>query len=859
MELITKHEEIEINHIKDDITKIQTSLNKYNNVEDFNILNQRMEKNLLKLEEHVADIKHDKFQRDKRDYELNQVYTWKISRTWNRRNRRPQHDFFDSNYKGRRVSFTASHESMGSSSSNHNTSEDFSDVSFGSNRHNETFNERSGAISKAKNAGGGRGGSTNELLDYSILRDLQSDSLEKDCNMNKDFGTPNALFYPVQSRPTVLDTFQELVERDLMKLDSNIDFVHDNLTVLERQAISNLRHNEDLLIRQADKGGGVVILNAGLYYVENLRILSDCSTYTQIPYDPTKEFQIHLEKLLVDGLSTGAITQKIYDYLNIKHPVIPIYHAFPKIHKNVFPPPFRAIISGIGSLSENLGEWVDHFLQPLVINLPGYIKDTKAVIAALDGFLWSSHYTWVTCDVVGLYPSIPHNIILTSLSYFLNKYSTYKQEIQFFIIDSVSFLLTHNYFSFDRLFFIQKKGVSMGGKCSPSLANITVAVWEEKYIFNENNPFSNNIVFFGRYIDDLIIIWKGEDMLITDFIKYVNNTDFNLSFTFNTSKTSINYLDISLSVNENTNLVAVSPYRKSTDSNSILEAHSCHPKHVIKNIPVGEFIRLKRNCSSAAQFTQETESAVFRLKDRGYPNWMLHRAKSVTKDIDRKSLLWSDNEDSGSLSRNPNKNNNKMKKIKRKRLNENKHTEPASHSLSTINFSTVYSPQYAEIIQIVKKYVPILYSDVKLAHILDRTHIRYLAKKAPSLRDILSPSLYLHSKLTAGNSAWLTYKGFFKCGHHPCKTCNFVRKTTSFTSSVTGITYPIRTHMNCNSEGVIYLIECDLCKLQYVGCTVGPLKRGFVSISQNLHLIIHHITFLQSLTTAKQSMQVIPA
>ncbi|CAJ0956544.1 unnamed protein product [Ranitomeya imitator] len=327
----------------------------------------------------------------------------------------------------------------------------------------------------------------------------------------------------------------------------------------------------------------------------------------------------------------------------------------------------------------------------------------------------------------------------------------------------------------------------MGGKCSPSLANITVAVWEEKYIFNENNPFSNNIVFFGRYIDDLIIIWKGDDMLITDFIKYVNNNDFNLSFTFNTSKTSINYLDISLSL-------LFPPYRKSTDSNSILEAHSCHPKHVIKNIPVGEFIRLKRNCSSAAQFTQETESAVFRLKDRGYPNWMLHRAKSVTKDIDRKSLLWSDNEDPGSLSRNPKKNNNKMKKIKRKRFNENKHT--------------IYSPQYAEIIQIVKKYVPILYSDVKLAHILARTHIRYLAKKAPSLRDILSPSLYLHS-----------------------------------------ITYPIRTHMNCNSEGVIYLIECDLCKLQYVGCTVGPLKRRFCkhisesalnNTSHNISAVSHH-------------------
>ncbi|CAJ0960971.1 unnamed protein product [Ranitomeya imitator] len=55
--------------------------------------------------------------------------------------------------------------------------------------------------------------------------------------------------------------------------------------------------------------------------------------------------------------------------------------------------------------------------------------------------------------------------------------------------------------------------------------------------------------------------------------------------------------------------------------------------------------------------------------------------------------------------------------------------------------------------------------------------------------------------------------------------------------------------MNCNSEGVIYLIECDLCKLQYVGCTVGPLKRRFCkhisesalnNTSHNISAVSHH-------------------
>ena len=58
---------------------------------------------------------------------------------------------------------------------------------------------------------------------------------------------------------------------------------------------------------------------------------------------------------------------------------------------------------------------------------------------------------------------------------------------------------------------------------------------------------------------------------------------------------------------------------------------------------------------------------------------------------------------------------------------------------------------------------------------------------------------------------------------------NYLKESKIFTSSstVTGKTYSINSNLNCNSSSVIYLITCNLCTLQYVGCTNTPFKVGF--------------------------------
>ena len=58
-------------------------------------------------------------------------------------------------------------------------------------------------------------------------------------------------------------------------------------------------------------------------------------------------------------------------------------------------------------------------------------------------------------------------------------------------------------------------------------------------------------------------------------------------------------------------------------------------------------------------------------------------------------------------------------------------------------------------------------------------------------------------------------------GDKRCQCCNIIVESTTFTSTSTGRTFQIRANdLHCNSEGVVYLIECKKCHIQNVGSTM---------------------------------------
>ena len=55
----------------------------------------------------------------------------------------------------------------------------------------------------------------------------------------------------------------------------------DNLTPVERTALQNLRSNEDIIIKQEDKGSAVVVMDKSAYIRGAVRQLSDDRIYSK--------------------------------------------------------------------------------------------------------------------------------------------------------------------------------------------------------------------------------------------------------------------------------------------------------------------------------------------------------------------------------------------------------------------------------------------------------------------------------------------------------------------------------------------------------------------------------------------------
>ena len=65
------------------------------------------------------------------------------------------------------------------------------------------------------------------------------------------------------------------------------------------------------------------------------------------------------------------------------------------------------------------------------------------------------------------------------------------------------------------------------------------------------------------------------------------------------------------------------------------------------------------------------------------------------------------------------------------------------------------------------------------------------------------------------------------CNLPHCPTCEYFETRSEITSSATKQGFKIQSNMNCNSNNLIYLIECDNCGLQYIGQTKRSLRHRF--------------------------------
>ena len=87
-----------------------------------------------------------------------------------------------------------------------------------------------------------------------------------------------------------------------------------------------------------------------------------------------------------------------------------------------------------------------------------------------------------------------------------------------------------------------------------------------------------------RYIDDIFVSWEHDENKLKSFLDKINEVDPTTKFTAECSKTSINFLDVTVSLVEG--VIEIDLYVKPTDSHQYLQSSSCHPFHCKKSFKV---------------------------------------------------------------------------------------------------------------------------------------------------------------------------------------------------------------------------------------------------------------------------------
>ncbi|GFO43129.1 hypothetical protein PoB_006963400 [Plakobranchus ocellatus] len=215
-----------------------------------------------------------------------------------------------------------------------------------------------------------------------------------------------------------------------------------NICTEEKRALKELKNNADIIIKPADKGGAVVVLNTTDYIVECTGQLSNTAYYRSLNFDPTKKYNKRISDRLELGVNSGVIDSETAKRLIVPHPVPGRFYILPKIHKEGNPG--RPIISGNICPTEIISLFVDYHLK----DLGSFICSGKSHNINAVGPL-PPDTILCTMDVSVLYTNIPHGEGIGACKSDVEKWrDPNSTPSSIFLCDLIEIILTCNYFLF---------------------------------------------------------------------------------------------------------------------------------------------------------------------------------------------------------------------------------------------------------------------------------------------------------------------------------------------------------------------------------------------------------------------------
>ena len=252
-----------------------------------------------------------------------------------------------------------------------------------------------------------------------------------------------------------LELFLSQIEKDIFEnLVKDSTPINLNMTKQECKALRGLADDRSIVIKKADKGSCLVVWCRDDYIKEAKNQLRDNTVYKDVNFKEAilSDLVDKSNKFLKSLHSRKCITEKELKYFSYqfkKTTNLGKLYLLPKILKRLSNVPGRLVISNCGTPTEKASEFLDFYLKPLMQNGWSYIRDSGDFIDKMKriGKIPEGSFL-VTADVVGLYPSIPHNEGILALKQKLEEQPSTKIPTND-LVKLAEFVLKNNLFEFN--------------------------------------------------------------------------------------------------------------------------------------------------------------------------------------------------------------------------------------------------------------------------------------------------------------------------------------------------------------------------------------------------------------------------
>lgn len=296
-----------------------------------------------------------------------------------------------------------------------------------------------------------------------------------------------------------------------------------------------------------------------------LNLLNDDETYIKENKDPTNKIQNFNNNTLKHWLDNNYIDNITYKKLISYNGLAPKIYGLPKLHKNGIP--LRPIVASYMSPVYKLSKFLSNILINITEKNQYRIKDSWTFKKFIDNITLPKEHVFFSLDVVSLYTNIPIELALQAIEKYWPEIEKFTKIPKSEFIKSVTYILNSNYFQYNQEIYKQKFGVAMGQPISSTIADLVMQFIEEKIIKK-----LNNITFYKRYVDDIIIAANKNN--IDSIFNTFNNIHSRLKFTLEKeTNNSINFLDITLIKNINGS-INTNWYRKHIKTDRYLNFNS---------------------------------------------------------------------------------------------------------------------------------------------------------------------------------------------------------------------------------------------------------------------------------------------